>query len=65
MRSIGVVTVGRSDYGIYTPVLRAIQADPDLHLHLIVSGMHLSPEFGLTASLIEEDGFEIALIDIA
>lgn len=56
---IGVVTVGRSDYGIYQSVLRRIQADPDLQLHLIVTGMHLSPEFGLTIKAIEVDGFAI------
>lgn len=59
MRTIGVVTVARSDYGIYLPVLRRIQADPDLHLHLIVAGMHLSPDFGLTVREIERDGFPI------
>jgi UDP-N-acetylglucosamine 2-epimerase (non-hydrolysing)/GDP/UDP-N,N'-diacetylbacillosamine 2-epimerase (hydrolysing) len=59
MRTIGAVTVGRSDYGIYLPILRRIQADPDLKLHLIVSGMHLSSEFGLTVRAIEADGFEI------
>jgi UDP-hydrolysing UDP-N-acetyl-D-glucosamine 2-epimerase len=59
MRTIGVVTTGRADYGIYTPVLRLIQADPELKLHLIVSGMHLSPEFGMTVNLILSDGFEI------
>lgn len=57
MRKIGVVTVARSDYGIYLPVLRAIQADPDLELELMVSGMHLSPEFGLTIEAILADGF--------
>ena len=55
-----MVTVGRSDYGIYLPVLRGIQKDPDLTLHLIVSGMHLSPEFGMTVQTIEEGGFPIA-----
>jgi len=59
MRTIGVVTVSRSDYGIYLPVLRRIQEDPHLRLHLIVAGMHLSPEFGLTVRAIEQDGFEI------
>ena len=59
MRTIGVVTVARSDYGIYLPVLRQIQRDPELQLHLIVAGMHLSPEFGLTVKVIEDDGFEI------
>lgn len=59
MRTVGVVTVARSDYGIYLPVLQRIQEDPDLRLHLIVAGMHLSPEFGLTVRAIEEDGFEV------
>jgi len=60
LRTIGVVTVARSDYGIYLPILRRIQADPELRLKLFVSGMHLSPEFGLTVKMIEADGFEIA-----
>lgn len=60
MRTIGVVTVGRSDYGILLPVLRRIQADSDLRLVLFVAGSHLSPEFGLTVREIEQDGFEIA-----
>ena len=59
MRTIGVVTVARSDYGIYLPVLRRIQEDPDLRLYLIVAGMHLSPEFGSTVQTIEQDGFQI------
>ena len=59
MRSIGVVSVARSDYGIYLPLLRRIKNDPDLNLLLIVTGMHLSPEFGMTANRIEDDGFKI------
>ena len=48
MRRIGVVTVARSDYGIYRPLLRQIEQAPDLDLALIVAGMHLMPEFGNT-----------------
>ena len=59
MKTIGVVTVSRSDYGIYLPILRRIEADANLQLSLFVSGMHLSPEFGLTARMIEADGFQI------
>lgn len=59
MRTIGVVTTSRADYGVYLPLLRRIQDDPDLDLHLIAGGMHLSPEFGLTAEAIEADGFQI------
>jgi len=58
VRTIGVVTVSRSDYSAYLPVLRRIQEDPGLELYLIAAGMHLSPEFGLTVQAIEADGFE-------
>lgn len=60
MKTIGVVTVARSDYSIYLPILKKIQATDDLHLHLLVSGMHLSPEFGKTVQMIEKDGIPIA-----
>lgn len=59
-RRIGVITVARSDYGIYLPILRKIQQDPDLELILIAGGMHLSPEFGLTVNMLEADGFRPA-----
>ena len=60
MRTIGVVTVSRSDYSAYLPVLRRIQEDPGLELYLFATGMHLSPEFGLTVQTIEADGFEVS-----
>ncbi|MCJ7443547.1 MAG: UDP-N-acetylglucosamine 2-epimerase [Methanotrichaceae archaeon] len=60
MRTIGVITVGRSDYSILLPLLKRIHSDPNLRLFLIVSGSHLSPEFGLTVKDIEKDGFPIA-----
>lgn len=59
MRTIAVVTVGRSDYGIYLPVLGRIRERPGLKLHLIAAGMHLSPDFGHTIDIIKADGFEI------
>jgi UDP-hydrolysing UDP-N-acetyl-D-glucosamine 2-epimerase len=68
VRSIGVVTSGRADYGALSPVLRAIQADRSLQLKLFVTGTHLAPMFGETVRLIEADGFPIAArvdIDLA
>ena len=59
MRTVGVVTVGRSDYTIYRPVLRRIQSDGELALRIVAAGSHLSPRFGMTADVIEEDGFRI------
>ena len=60
MRSLAVVTVGRSDYGLYLPLLLAIQQHDGLNVRLLVSGTHLSPEFGLTVHQIEADGFPVA-----
>jgi UDP-hydrolysing UDP-N-acetyl-D-glucosamine 2-epimerase len=60
MRTVGVVTGARSDYGIYLPILREIQGDSGLELCLMVSGMHLAREFGYTVQEIERDGFEVA-----
>ena len=60
MRTIGVVTVGRSDYGLFRPVLRRIADDPELSLRLIVAGAHLLPQFGTTVDAIEADGFSVA-----
>lgn len=59
MKTIGVVTVARSDYGIYMPILKKIQAHPSLDLCVLVSGMHLSPEFGKSIETIVDDGFPI------
>ena len=59
-RKIAVVTVGRSDYGILRPILKRILADPALELKLIVGGMHLSPDFGLTVQEIEREKMPIA-----
>lgn len=58
-RTIAVVTVARSDYGILLPLLRRIHADPQLDLQLIVTGMHLAPQYGMTVRQIEADGFPI------
>lgn len=59
-RKICVVTGSRAEYGILRWVLQDIHDAPDLQLQLVVTGMHLSPEFGLTYREIEADGFEIA-----
>lgn len=59
-RKIAVLTGTRADYGIYYSVLKEIQKNPDLELQLIVCGMHLCLEFGMTVNEIEKDGFTIA-----
>ncbi|HFT7663369.1 TPA: UDP-N-acetylglucosamine 2-epimerase [Aeromonas veronii] len=57
--TIAVFTGTRAEYGLLYWLMKDIAADPDLELKLIVSGTHLSPEFGLTYQQIEQDGFKI------
>jgi len=58
-RKICVVTGSRSEYDLLKPLIEEIENDIDLKLQLIVTGMHLSPEFGSTYKQIEKDGFFI------
>lgn len=59
MKRIGIMTGTRAEYGLLKSLMQEINKDNDMELYLIVSGMHLSPEFGMTYQEIEEDGFEI------
>ena len=58
-RKICVVTGTRGEYGLLYSLMKEIEKDQDLQLQLVVTGMHLSPEFGLTYREIEQDGFDI------
>lgn len=58
-RKICVVTGTRAEYGLLYWLMKELQEDPDFELQIIATGMHLSPEFGLTYQQIEQDGFII------
>lgn len=58
-RKICVVTGTRAEYGLLRWVMQGIKDDPALTLQVVATGMHLSPEFGLTYREIEQDGFRI------
>jgi GDP/UDP-N,N'-diacetylbacillosamine 2-epimerase (hydrolysing) len=60
MKNICVVTGSRAEYGLLRPLLAEIKRQKDWHLQLVATGMHLSPEFGLTYKEIEKDGFHIS-----
>ena len=59
-RKICIVTGTRAEYGHLYWVIKRIHEDPDLELQLLVTGMHLSYEFGLTVKEIEKDQFPIS-----
>ena len=54
-RKICVVTGTRAEYGLLYWLMKEIEADKEVELQLIVTGMHLSPEFGLTYKEIEKE----------
>ena len=58
-RKVCIVTGTRAEYGLLQCLLQELKQNPDFVLQLIVTGMHLSPEFGLTYKTIEQDGFPI------
>lgn len=58
-RNICVVTGTRADYGLLFRLIKTLKNDQDLNLQIIATGMHLSPEFGLTQNEIKKDGFKI------
>ena len=60
MRKVCVVTGTRADYGIMQNLIKLLHADPEVELQLLVTGMHLSPEFGNTIETIIADGFPIS-----
>lgn len=59
MRKICVITGTRAEFGLLQHTIKTIEEDKDLQLQLIATGMHLSPEFGLTYRDIEKAGFTI------
>ena len=58
-RKICIVTGTRAEYGLLRWVMEEIRAIAGLELQVVATGMHLSPEFGLTYREIEKDGFRI------
>ncbi len=59
-RRIAVITVGRSDYGIYRPVLRRLTSDPAFDVRIVAAAAHLQQRLGRTVGFITDDGFAIA-----
>lgn len=54
-RRICVVTGTRAEYGLLQGVIHGLKAAADIELQIVVTGTHLSPEFGMTVGEIEAD----------
>ncbi|MFL1994953.1 UDP-N-acetylglucosamine 2-epimerase [Lysinibacillus irui] len=58
-RKICIVTGTRAEYGLLSNLAKKLQEDKNFELQMVVTGMHVSPEFGSTYEEIENDGFFI------
>lgn len=58
-KKICIVTGTRAEYGLLRPLIDKVVNDESMDLKLVVTGMHLSAEFGLTYKEIEKDGYNI------
>jgi len=60
VKKVAVVTGTRSEYGILRPVIRALRADKDLDVHVIVTGSILEKAYGDADRLLRGDGFKVS-----
>ncbi len=49
----------RSEYDLLSPLYKLLHEDKDIDFRLVISGAHLSENFGYTKKQIQQDGFEI------
>lgn len=58
-KNISILTASRAEYGLLKPIIKKLYLIEEVDVRIVVTGMHLSPEFGLTYKEIEHDGFKI------
>ena len=56
---IAVLTATRAEYGLLSPIIHELKCRDFFDVKVVVTGAHLSSEFGYTYKEIEEDGIEI------
>ncbi|MCM3124161.1 MULTISPECIES: UDP-N-acetylglucosamine 2-epimerase [unclassified Mesobacillus] len=59
MKKISVLTATRAEYGLLKPIIKKLNNVSEFDVRVVVTGAHLSPEFGLTYKEIEKDGISI------
>lgn len=60
MKKVCIITGTRAEYGLLKPIIDKVYRSKEFELQLVVTAMHLSPEFGLTYREIEKDGYPIS-----
>ena len=58
-KNICVISGSRADYGLLRWLIDGLEKSDQFDMQLLVTGMHLSPEHGLTINEIKKDGYKI------
>ena len=61
-RKILYITGTRADYGLMHETLELLN-DNNIHLDIVVTGMHLMEEFGYSVNEVKKDNFNLHIID--
>lgn len=64
MKKIAYISGTRADFGIETPLLKAIEESKELELQLFATGMHLLPEFGETVRIVRRNFPNVKIINV-
>lgn len=59
MKRIAILTATRAEYGLLAPVIKKLDMEPEIDVRVVVTGMHLCGEFGMTVNEIRQDGVHI------
>ncbi|OGF24380.1 UDP-N-acetyl-D-glucosamine 2-epimerase, UDP-hydrolysing [Candidatus Falkowbacteria bacterium RIFCSPLOWO2_12_FULL_45_13] len=63
IKKIAYVTGSRADFGLMTPVLKAIKCSKKLRLKLYATGEHLLTEFGATIKQVQREFADVSRIE--
>lgn len=59
MKKIAILTATRAEYGLLFPIIKKLKSMSEIEVAVVVTGAHLSPEFGMTVNEIEQDGVTV------
>ena len=59
-RKVCIATGTRADWGLLSPIAKALDGRPDTILQVIATNMHLSERYGMTVNEIEADGITVS-----
>lgn len=60
MRTVAIVTGSRGEYGYIRPIIKEIEREPALDYAVIVTNLHLLPDFGYSVEELERDKVKIS-----